>query len=108
MLPLGLVLLVIGVLVLLAGIFTTGDAGNASLIGIHLGATAVFLLGVFAGIAILWGFSLSKFGGKRQLRQRKEQRRLQGLAAKLERIEDGRREDDREHGQRENGDDHQG
>jgi uncharacterized membrane protein YedE/YeeE len=94
MLLLGLVLIVVGVLVLLAGIFTAGDTGNASLIGIHLGATAVFLLGFFAGVAILWGFSLSKFGGKRQLRQRKEQRRLQGLAAKLEKIEDGRREDE--------------
>jgi hypothetical protein len=103
MLVLGLVLLVIGVLVLLAGIFTAGDAGNASLIGIHLGATAVFLLGVFAGVAILWGLSLSKFGGKRQLRQRKEQRRLQGLAAKLERIEDGRREDGPENGRHEGG-----
>jgi uncharacterized membrane protein YedE/YeeE len=107
MLVLGLVLLVIGVLVLLAGIFTAGDVGNASLAGIHLGATAVFLLGFFAGIAILWGFSLSKFGGKRQLRQRKEQRRLQGLAAKLERIEDGRREDERRENGRENGE-HEG
>ena len=103
MLLLGLVLLVIGVLVLLAGIFTAGDAGNASLIGIHLGATAVFLLGVFAGVAILWGLSLSKFGGKRQLRQRREQRRLQGLAAKLEKIEDGRREDECENGRHEDG-----
>jgi uncharacterized membrane protein YedE/YeeE len=87
MLVLGLVLLVAGALVLVAGIFTAGDAGNASLIGIHLGATAVFLLGVFSGVAILWGLSLARYGGKRQLRQRKEQRRLQGLAAKLERLE---------------------
>jgi hypothetical protein len=100
MLLLGLVLIVVGVLVLLAGIFTAGDTGNASLIGIHLGATAVFLLGVFAGAAILWGFSLSRFGGRRQLRQRKEKRRLQGLAAKLEKIEDGRREDG-DHGEHE-------
>ena len=92
MLVLGLVLLVVGALVLLAGIFTAGDAGNASLIGIHLGATAVFLLGVFAGVAILWGLSLTRYGGRRQLRQRKEQRRLQGLAAKLEKIENDREE----------------
>jgi uncharacterized membrane protein YedE/YeeE len=87
MLVLGLVLLVLGVLVLLAGVFTAGDQGDASLIGIHLGATAVFLLGVFAGVAILWGLSLMRYGGKRQLRQRKERRRLEGLAAKLDRIE---------------------
>jgi hypothetical protein len=93
MLVLGLVLLVAGALVLVAGIFTAGDSGNASLIGIHLGATAVFLLGVFSGVAILWGLSLIRYGGKRQLRQRKEQRRLQGLAAKLERLESERDQD---------------
>ena len=94
MLVLGLVLLVVGALVLLAGIFTAGDSGNASLLGIHLGATTVFLLGVFSGVAILWGLSLTRYGGKRRLRQRKEQRRLQGLAAKLERIESERDHED--------------
>ncbi|WP_157416950.1 hypothetical protein [Nocardioides sp. Iso805N] len=93
MLVLGLVLLTAGALVLLAGVFTAGDSGNASLVGIHLGATAVFLLGVFSGVAILWGLSLARYGGRRQLRQRKEQRRLQGLAAKLERLEGEQREE---------------
>jgi len=97
MLVLGLVLLIVGVLVLLAGLFTAGDHGDASLLGIHIGATAVFLLGVFAGVAILWGLSISRFGGKRQLRQRKEKRRLQGLADKLERIETERDGDDDGH-----------
>jgi len=92
MLVLGVVLLVAGVLVVLAGLFTAGDTGTASLIGVHIGATAVFLLGVFSGVAILWGLSLIRFGGKRQLRQRKEKRRLQGLAAKLEKLEGERDE----------------
>lgn len=87
MLVLGLVLLIVGVLVLLAGIFTAGDQGNASLLGIHLGATTVFLLGVFAGVAVLWGLSITRYGGRRQLRQRKERRRLEGLETKLRRIE---------------------
>jgi uncharacterized membrane protein YedE/YeeE len=89
MVALGLVLLVVGVLVLLAGLFTTGDAGNASMLGIHLGATAVFLLGVFSGVAIIWGLGITRFGGKRQLRQRKEKRHLQKMAAKLEEMERG-------------------
>lgn len=95
MLVLGLVLLVVGVVVLLVGLFTAGDTGNASLLGIHVGATAVFLLGLFAGIAILWGLSIARYGGKRQLRRRREHRRLEGLAAKLERIE-GERDEPKE------------
>lgn len=87
MVALGLVLLVVGIVVLLAGLFTTGDVGDASILGIHLGATAVFLLGVFAGVAIIWGLGIARFGGKRQLRQRKEKRHLQKMAAKLEEME---------------------
>ena len=87
MVALGLVLVVVGVLVLLAGIFTTGDAGDASILGIHLGSTAVFLLGVFSGVAILWGLGILRFGGKRQLKQRKEKRHLQKMAARLEEME---------------------
>ena len=93
MVALGLVLVVVGVLVLLAGIFTTGDAGDASILGIHLGSTAVFLLGVFSGVAILWGLGILRFGGKRQLKQRKEKRHLQKMAAKLEEMERGERND---------------
>lgn len=92
MLVLGVVLLVAGVVVLLAGVFTAGDTGDASLLGVHLGATTVFLLGVFSGVAMLWGLSLIRFGGRHQLRQHKEKRRLQGLAAKLEKLESDRDE----------------
>ena len=75
MLALGLVLLVIGVLVLLAGIFTAGDAGTASLVGVHLGATAVFLLGVFSAAAILLGLWCAKLGTKRSIKHARDQRR---------------------------------
>ena len=60
MLVLGLLLIVLGVLALLMGLFTAGDSGDASLLGVHVGATSVFLVGVFAGVAILWGISLTK------------------------------------------------
>ena len=87
MLVLGLLLIVLGVLALLMGLFTAGDTGDASLLGIHVGATSVFLVGVFAAVAILWGLLLTKFGTKRELRHRREQRRLQELSARLEKAE---------------------
>ncbi|SFC17618.1 hypothetical protein SAMN04487968_104147 [Nocardioides terrae] len=96
MLVFGLILIVLGVIALLAGLFTAGDSGHASLLGIHIGATSVFLVGVFAGVAILWGFSISKFGTKRELRQRRDQKRLRELSDKLDRVDGDRRDDDDE------------
>ena len=94
MVALGLVLLVVGALVLVAGIFTTGDAGGgASILGVHLGTTSIFLLGVFAGVAIVWGLGITRFGGKRHLQQRKEKRHLQKMAARLEEMERSERKD---------------
>jgi uncharacterized membrane protein YedE/YeeE len=87
MLAVGLILIALGVLALLAGLFTAGDHGDASLLGIHLGATSVFLVGVFAGVAILWGLSLSRYGTKRELRHRRERRRLTELSTKLDAVE---------------------
>jgi hypothetical protein len=87
MLALGLVLLVVGVLVLLAGVFEAGDTGRASLLGIHLGATSVFLLGVFAATAILLGLWCTKYGTKRSIKHARDQRRLQHLSRKLDKIE---------------------
>jgi len=87
MLALGLVLMVLAGLLLLAGIFGAGDEGAASLLGIHLGATSVFLLGVAAGLALLFGFSLTKWGGKRQWRQTRERRRLEKVARRYDEVE---------------------
>lgn len=90
MLALGLVLLVLGVLVLLAGIFTAGDSGAASLVGVHLGATTVFLLGVFSAAAILLGLWCVKLGTKRSIKLARDQRRLQHLSRQLDKIESER------------------
>lgn len=88
MLVLGLVLIVLGVLAILAGIFAAGyDLGGATLLGFNLPTQWVFLLGVFAGAAILWGFSITKLGGKRELRHRREQKRMHELSDKLDEVE---------------------
>ncbi|MEX0426350.1 hypothetical protein AB3X52_01875 [Nocardioides sp. DS6] len=101
MLVLGLVLMAFAVVAFCAGVFAAGDHGDASLLGIHVGATAVFLVGFCAGLALLFGFSLTKWGGKRQFRQARERRRLQGLAQQLDRAEAERTDTHDEHDERE-------
>jgi hypothetical protein len=78
MLVLGLLLIVIGVVGILAAVFSS--SGTASYLGADLGARTIFLLGVVAGVAILWGMTISKFGVRRAIRQRRETRRLRELS----------------------------
>lgn len=94
MLALGLVLLLLGLLALVTGLFTADDsADGASLLGIELGATTVFLVGVFAGVAILWGITITRFGTKRTLKHRRESKQLAQLSDKLNRVEAERAKD---------------
>lgn len=94
MLIVGLVLIALGVLSLLMGLFGAGDTGDASLLGVHVGATTVFLTGVFAGVAVLWGLSLTKVGTKRELRHRRDRRQLRDLSERLDKAEAERGHDD--------------
>ena len=93
MLIVGLILILLGALAILAGLFTTGDSGDASMVGVHLGATSVFLVGLLAGLAILSGLSLAKHGTKRGLRHRREQKRLAELSDRLEQVDSERARD---------------
>ncbi|WP_205473206.1 hypothetical protein [Nocardioides sp. SYSU D00038] len=92
MVVLGLVLIALGALAIVAAVFTAEGIG-VELLGIDMSATAVFLLGLAAGVAIQWGFSISKFGTKRSFAQRREQKRLEELSAKLNDVESDRRRD---------------
>ena len=67
--------------------------GQVEIIGIEVGAVTLFVLGVAAAVAILWGFSIGKFGARRSMRQRREDNRLQELSEKLDRVEAERRKD---------------
>ena len=58
-----------------------------------LSALTIFLIGVAAGAALIWGFAILKYGTKRELRQRKERRQLNELSEKLDRVEAERRAD---------------
>jgi len=78
MVVLGLLLIGAGVLFILAALFST--SGTASLLGAHLSAQTIFLLGLASGVAILWGFSISRVGVQRSLRHRREGRELRKLS----------------------------
>lgn len=85
MFVLGVLLILVGVLAILAALFSS--SGTASLLGADLSTKTIFLLGVAAGAAILWGFTITRFGARRSIRQRRETRRLQTLSAKMDRAE---------------------
>lgn len=85
MVILGVVLLTIGALLVLAAIFVS--EGSAELLGMDLGVLGVFLVGVAAGAAILWGFGILKYGTKRGLQARKERKEIEQLSEKLDRVD---------------------
>jgi hypothetical protein len=85
MLLLGLILIGAGALVIVAAVFTAEiRAGDLEVLGVDVSPMALFLLGVGAGLAILWGFGILKYGTKRSLRQRRESKKLEELSEKLE------------------------
>jgi hypothetical protein len=85
MLLLGLILIGAGALVIVAAVFTAKvENGVLEILGTDVNAITLFLLGVGAGLAILWGFGILKFGTKRTLRHRREAKQLEELSEKLE------------------------
>lgn len=93
---LGLLLILLGALAIVVVVLDV-DSIRVDLLGAEISALALFLLGVGSGVAILWGFGILKFGTKRSLRHRREQKELAELNAKLDRAEaEERKDDDRE------------
>ncbi len=82
MVVLGLLLIGVGVFGILAAVFSS--SGTASFLGADLGARTIFLLGVAAGVAILWGFTITKLGARRSLRHRRDSRRLRQLSERAD------------------------
>jgi hypothetical protein len=102
MLILGLVLIGAGALLIVAAVFTaetTGSGAAVELLGSEVGAVTLFLLGLGAGIAIVWGLSITKFGARRSLKHRREQNRLNELSEKLDKVESDRRRDNHDEDQ---------
>ncbi len=88
---LGLLLIALGIVAILSAVFVSD--GSAELLGIDLTALGIFLVGVGAGAALIWGFTILKYGTKRGLRQRKERKQLNELSNKLDQVEAERRVD---------------
>ncbi|MBA2955426.1 hypothetical protein GON03_13900 [Nocardioides sp. MAH-18] len=89
----GLLLMVLGALAVVAAVFTaTGE--SVEVLGFDVTAVGLYLFGLGSGVAILWGFTISKWGTKRTLRQRREARKLDELQAKLDQREAEQRTDE--------------
>ena len=97
MVILGLLLIVLGAIAIVAALGTV-EGNEVELLGTDISAMALFFIGLGAGVAILWGFSLTKWGTKRSLRQRRESKKLSELSEKLDEREAERREEQREQG----------
>lgn len=97
MVILGLLLLIIGVLGILSGVFGSDydvdgkDRRTTEIIGINVQPEVLFLLGVASGLLILAGLWFMKAGAKQGWRRRKEQKRLTELSEKLDQVEHERR-----------------
>lgn len=95
MLILGFLLVVAGLLAILVALFGTGGTNDtAEFLGNDLTTLTVFFIGLAAGVAVLWGFSIIRFGVKRSMQRRRERKQLTELSEKLERVEGERRDDD--------------
>jgi len=74
MIVLGLLLVAGGLLAVAAALF--GSSGSATFLGADVGAATIFFIGLAAGVAVLWGYSITKLGARRSWRLRRENRRL--------------------------------
>ena len=75
----------------MAAVFTA-DGTNVELLGVDITALGLYLIGLGSGLAILWGFGLTKWGTKRSLRQRRESKQLSELSEKLDKHDAERRQ----------------
>ena len=90
---LGLALIILGGIAILSALFVSEPGTGGELMGFDVTTLEAFFVGVGAGAAILWGFSILKWGTKRGLAHRKERKELSRLNEKLERVEADRRDD---------------
>ena len=94
MVILGVLLIALGAAVIVAAAFDL--EGSASVLNTDLNALTVFLIGVGAGVAVLWGFGILKYGTKRSFQRRRESKKLEELSEKLDQVEAERTHDDRD------------
>ena len=60
------------------------DDPTATLLGLPVGSTTIFVIGLVAGVLLLFGLSLTKWGGKLQAKNMKERRQMRKLTKTLQ------------------------
>jgi type VI protein secretion system component VasK len=94
MVILGLLLVVLGALAIVCGLFASEvDNGQLQFLGQDISPAVLFLIGVGAAVAVWWGLWILKYGSKRSWARRKEQKRLEELSSKLDEVDERRRID---------------
>ncbi len=94
MVILGLVLIAVGALAIVCGVFTAElKGGQVEFLGQDLSPMALFLIGVGSAVVIWWGLWILKSGSKRSWARRKEQKRLEKLSEQLDDVDARRRMD---------------
>ncbi len=96
----GLVLVVLGAVIVVLGLFTSDvkfedNEATVEIANVNLSTEGLFLAGIIAAALILVGLWAVKLGAKMNWKQRKEQKRLNVLSEKLDKVElDRRRQED--------------
>ena len=94
MVILGLLLIALGALAIVSGLFASElDGTQLQLLGQDVSPVVLFLIGVGSAVAIWWGLWMLKSGSKRSWARRKEQKRLEQLSEKLDTVDAQRRLD---------------
>jgi type VI protein secretion system component VasK len=94
MVILGLVLIALGALAIVCGLFTSEVEGTQlQFLGQDISPAALFLVGVGSAVLIWWGLWILKAGSKRSWAHRKEQKRLEKLSEQLDDVDASRRMD---------------
>jgi hypothetical protein len=91
MVILGLLLVIFGAIAILSAVFVS--EGTGELLGVDMSSLAIFLVGVAAGAAVLWGYTLLKWGTRRSLAHRRERKELHRLNQKIDRADAERHSD---------------
>lgn len=98
MLILGLLLIAVAAAAATGALFLLD--GDATYFGLDMSALTLFLLGAGTVALLVAGLKLVRLGAKRELRQRREHKRLAKLSDKLDRVEQERTAEERTNGER--------
>jgi hypothetical protein len=92
MMILGLLLIAIAGAAAIGAVFLLD--GDVTYAGIDMDAFTLFLIGAVTVALLVVGLKLTGFGAKRQLRQRREHKRLAKLSDKLDQVDQDRTTDE--------------